>query len=33
MNEEQELLKEGWYGGFEKDNAKHNLEILDKERV
>ena len=29
----EKVIKEGWYGGFEKDNAKHNLEILDKENI
>jgi len=26
----EEILKESWYGGNEKNYAKHNLEILDK---
>lgn len=26
----KKIIKEGWYGGFEKENAKHNLEILEK---
>jgi hypothetical protein len=29
----EKIIEEGWYGGFEKDNAKHNLEILEKEEV
>jgi hypothetical protein len=26
----EEILKENWYGGNEKEYAKHNLKILEK---